>query len=213
MRHAEKKKEKDKIAIVLMLCFCVIALTSIFTIRSSISKINDSGSNVPVSDRIAANPKADSDSSSGKTPANPSEDDKTSASSASIPTVDSRSEGSASQPPAPSAPSVPSAAAKFCHPVPAPEAYVTNKFSMDSLIYSVTLDQYMTHCGVDIEAPADTQVLSMADGTVTAVYVDDRYGNSVYGVWPYALLRNDCVHWLRGCHSCISQAESAQILI
>ena len=176
MRHAEKKKEKDKIAIVLMLCFCVIALTSIFTIRSSISKINDSGSNVPVSDRIAANPGADPAKPSQNPSPNAAEDKKSAESSARIPTVDSRSEGSAVQP---DVPPQPSGNVLFCHPVHAAEAYVTNKFSMDSLIYSVTLDQYMTHCGVDIEAPADTQVLSMADGTVTAVYVDDRYGNSV----------------------------------
>ena len=50
---------------------------------------------------------------------------------------------------------------------------------MDGLIYSVTFDQYMVHCGVDIEAPADTQVVAAAPGTVTAVYRDDRYGNSV----------------------------------
>ena len=50
---------------------------------------------------------------------------------------------------------------------------------MDKLIYSVTLDQYMTHCGIDIEAPEDSQVVAAADGTVTAVYEDDRYGTSV----------------------------------
>ena len=37
----------------------------------------------------------------------------------------------------------------------------------------------MTHCGTDIEAPADTQVVAAADGTVTAVYEDDRFGTSV----------------------------------
>ena len=36
MRQAQKKKDKDKVAIVLMLAFCVIALTSIFTIKSNI---------------------------------------------------------------------------------------------------------------------------------------------------------------------------------
>ena len=35
MRQAQKKKEKDKIAIVLILSFCVIALTSIFAVKSS----------------------------------------------------------------------------------------------------------------------------------------------------------------------------------
>ena len=58
-------------------------------------------------------------------------------------------------------------------------AKVSNPFSMDQLIYSVTLDQYMTHCGIDIEASADSQVVAVAEGTVTAIYNDDRYGLSV----------------------------------
>ena len=33
MRQAQRKKEKDRVAIALMLAFCVIALTSIFTIN------------------------------------------------------------------------------------------------------------------------------------------------------------------------------------
>ena len=67
----------------------------------------------------------------------------------------------------------------FINPVRSDEAYITNEFSIHHLIYSVTLDQYMTHCGIDIEAPEDTQVVAAAPGTVTAVYSDDRYGNSV----------------------------------
>ena len=52
MRQAQKKKDKDKVAIVLVLSFCVIALTSIFTLKSNIDKINDteSESGVPVSE-------------------------------------------------------------------------------------------------------------------------------------------------------------------
>ncbi len=178
MRHAEKKKEKDKIAIALMLCFCVIALTSIFTIRSSISKINGS-SDVPVSDKAATRqPEADGTGSGHSGDAGKQNSPKSDAaeSSVSVPTVDSRKDSGNTQTPEPSAPP---AGSMFRYPVNAADAYVTNPFSMESLIYSVTLDQYMTHCGVDIEAPADTQVQAMADGTVTAVYVDDRYGNSV----------------------------------
>ena len=38
----------------------------------------------------------------------------------------------------------------------------------------------MTHCGIaDIEASADSQVVAVAEGTVTAIYNDDRYGLSV----------------------------------
>ena len=52
MRQAQKKKEKDRVAIALVLAFCVIALTSIFTIKSNIDKINGSAGNpVPVYDQ------------------------------------------------------------------------------------------------------------------------------------------------------------------
>ena len=50
MRQAQKKKEKDKVAIVLMLAFCVIALTSIFTVKSNIDKINEDAGDILVSE-------------------------------------------------------------------------------------------------------------------------------------------------------------------
>lgn len=157
MRQAQKKKEKDKVAIVLILAFCVIALTSIFTLKSNIDKISGGDSDVPVSEGTKTEvPDADSDDSSP---------DVSAEASSKIPTVDSlESAGEAPD---------------FINPVKSEEAAVTNPYSMDKLIYSVTLDQYMTHCGVDIEAPEDTQVVAVADGTVTAVYEDDRYGTSV----------------------------------
>ena len=166
MRQAQRKKEKDKVAIALMLAFCVIALTSIFTIKSNIDKINGSNTDVPVSEKT----QTDAPGKAEKTPA-ASGDDKTvpaEETPSKVPTVDSagNSGGEAS-------------ASKFINPVKSDEAYVTNEYSMDTLIYSVTLDQYMTHCGVDIEAPEDTQVTASAPGTVTAIYEDDRYGTSV----------------------------------
>ena len=157
MRQAERKKGKDKIAITLMLCFCVIALTSIFAIRSNINKINGSSPDLPVSDKT---PAADTEDRVPEKPDEPSDDV-----SAPVPTVDSQQE--------------PASAARFQSPVNETGATVSNEFSMDALIYSVTLDQYMTHSGVDIETDADAQVLAMADGIVTAVYHDDRYGNTV----------------------------------
>ena len=48
MRQVEKKKGKDKVAAALVLCFCLIALTSIFTIKASIDKISESAGDVPV---------------------------------------------------------------------------------------------------------------------------------------------------------------------
>ncbi len=157
MRQAERKKGKDKIAITLILCFCVIALTSIFAIRSNINKINSSRPDVPVYDKTpAAEPKDTEDQDEIE----PAEDAATR-----IPAVDSQQE--------------PAPVYRFQSPVNQSGATVSNEFSMDALIYSVTLDQYMTHSGVDIETDADAQVLAMADGIVTSVYHDDRYGHTV----------------------------------
>lgn len=162
MRQAQRKKEKDKVAIALMLAFCVIALTSIFTIKSNIDKINDSNTNVPVSEKTPT----ETPQNTAKETAENSED--ASQVSAKIPTVDSSKAAKEK-----------SSSSKFINPVKSDKAYVTNEYSMDSLIYSVTLDQYMTHCGIDIEAPEDTQVIAAAPGTVTAIYEDDRFGTSV----------------------------------
>ena len=155
MRQVQKKKEKDKVAIVLMLAFCIIALTSIFTVKANIDKVNKTN-DVPVSEN--AGTEEPSDSGSQKS-------DPASQVSGKVPTVDSLD----SEP----------AVSAFQFPVKHENAQVTNPYSMDKLIYSVTLDQYMTHCGVDIEAPEDAQVVAVADGTVTAVYEDDRYGTSI----------------------------------
>ncbi len=155
MRQVQKKKEKDKVAIVLMLAFCIIALTSIFTVKANIDKVNKT-KDIPVSEN--AGTEEPSDSGSQKS-------DPASQVSGKVPTVDSLD----SEP----------AVSAFQFPVKHENAQVTNPYSMDKLIYSVTLDQYMTHCGVDIEAPEDAQVVAVADGTVTAVYEDDRYGTSI----------------------------------
>ncbi len=174
MRQAQRKKEKDKIAVALMLAFCVIALTSVFTIKSNIDKINDSAAgNLPVSDQLPADePKTSPPEKTSAGDNSPQAKDDSQV-SAQVPVVDSA--GKSGQPEADGQ----SDSSGFINPVRSDEAYVTNEFSIHRLIYSVTLDQYMTHCGLDIEAPEDTQVVALSSGTVTAVYEDDRYGTSV----------------------------------
>lgn len=167
MRQAQNKKVKDKVGAALILAFCVIALTSIFTIKSNIDKINGSNTNLPVSEKVNTsdlNKKSDkSDAASNKV----------NEVSAKLPVVDSKSSSEVkSQDSA-------KASRRFENPVRYEDSVLTNEYALNHLIYSVTLDQYMTHCGVDIEAPEDTQVLAMAAGTVTAVYDDDRYGKSI----------------------------------
>ena len=182
MRQAQKKKEKDKVAIVLMLAFCVIALTSIFTVKSNIDKINESNKDIIVSENAKTDNKQEE--------ANPDNDGSAQA-SGNIPTVDSLDEGNGA-----------ASASDFINPIKDESAKVTNPYSMDKLIYSVTLDQYMTHCGMDIEAPEDTQVMAAAAGTVTAVYDDDRYGTSVEITHP-----NDIVT----IYSNLSTAEMVEV--
>lgn len=161
MRQTQKKKDKDKTAIVIMLCFSVVALTSIFALKANIDKINESVANVPVSEET----KATQEESSDPTTTKPIENNDTTEASSNIPTVDSL-ENSESMP-------------QYAFPVNHNEAAVTNPYSMDKLIYSLTLDQYMTHSGIDIQAPEDSQVVAASDGTVTAIYTDDRYGTSI----------------------------------
>lgn len=159
MRQAQKKKDKDKVAIVLVLAFCVIALTSIFTLKSNIDKINESESEaaLPVAESARTNEKESSAAESSS--------EAQAETSSQIPTVDSRE--------------TTDSPSRFVSPLDCEDAEITNPYSMDTLIYSVTLDQYMTHCGTDIEASEGSQVKAVAEGTVTAVYNDDRYGRSI----------------------------------
>ena len=52
-------------------------------------------------------------------------------------------------------------------------------FAVDSLLYSRTLNQWMTHPGVDVASPKGTQVYAVFAGTVEAVYTDDAMGVTV----------------------------------
>ncbi len=56
---------------------------------------------------------------------------------------------------------------------------IQKEFSAETPLYSKTLEQYEVHFGVDIAAPADTQVKAIEGGTVTAVYEDDKLGITI----------------------------------
>ena len=160
MRQAEKKKGKDRVAAVLMLCFCVIALTSVFTIKASIDKISKNAPDVPATTETPTEQKADTDETEkpGEEPAE--------ASSAEIPTVDSRNQQTTEE-------------TSFILPIDMATAKVSKKYSMDMVIYNQTLDQYMTHPGIDFEAPTGSGVKAVADGTITDIYNDDAYGITI----------------------------------
>ncbi|MBR5947608.1 MAG: peptidoglycan DD-metalloendopeptidase family protein [Clostridia bacterium] len=62
---------------------------------------------------------------------------------------------------------------------PPVDGHVIRVFAMNSLIYSETLKQWMTHSGVDIAAKKGDEVYCVLSGTVENVYSDDMLGVTV----------------------------------
>ena len=65
---------------------------------------------------------------------------------------------------------------QFIFPV---EGEVIKEFAKDNLIYSETLEEWITHPGIDIKADRTTVVKAVADGTVKSIKNDPRYGLTV----------------------------------
>ncbi len=65
---------------------------------------------------------------------------------------------------------------EFIMPV---EGTVFREFAKDSLVYSNTLKEWVTHTALDIEADKTTVVKAAEDGEVSAIKTDPRYGITV----------------------------------
>ena len=65
---------------------------------------------------------------------------------------------------------------KFSAPV---KGEVLREFAKDSLVYSDTLEEWITHTGVDIKADKTTVVKAAAKGKVESIKNDPRYGLTV----------------------------------
>lgn len=171
MRHAKQKKSKDRVSAIILLCFCLIALTSIFTIQASIDKVNKSAGKLPASQKIAvenapeSEENKDSNIKAGSTEKSKRQESADLPVSQDVPIVDSVKEEESTP--------------AYLPPVSLSTASVTKDYSMDMVIYNKTLDQYMTHPGIDLEAPAGSGVNAIASGIVTELYEDDAYGTSI----------------------------------
>jgi len=64
----------------------------------------------------------------------------------------------------------------FAKPV---EGEVIAKFAKDTLIYSNTLQEWVTHNGMDIKADKTTVVKASAEGTIKSIKNDPRYGLTI----------------------------------
>ena len=64
----------------------------------------------------------------------------------------------------------------FAKPV---EGEISKEYAKDSLLYSETLEEWITHFGVDIKADKTTIVKASADGTIKSIKTDPRYGLTV----------------------------------
>lgn len=65
---------------------------------------------------------------------------------------------------------------EFLKPV---EGEILRKFAGENLVYSETLKEWITHYGIDIVGTKTTIVKASAEGTVTAIKNDPRYGITV----------------------------------
>lgn len=176
MRHAKNKKGKDRVTATIVLCFCLIALTSIFTIQSSIDKVNDSAKKLPVDQKMVTKDDPAGPESNAADSKTPAKNSSTEPGAADLPVskehaiVDSAINNSENKP---------TEAQAYLPPMSLSTASVSKDYSMDMVIYNKTLDQYMTHPGIDLEAPSGSGVHAIADGTVTGVYKDDAYGTAI----------------------------------
>lgn len=145
----QNNSQKNRPAIALVLCFCMMALISLFVVKANIDKVknNIEGGNVTdVAKEKAVDKKNESNIVDSADNSN---------------SENSRNSGSQNT------------VSDYIMPV---NGEIIMEYSMDMPVYWQTLDQYMTHGGIDISAPAGTSASACADGTVTNVWEDDRFG-------------------------------------
>lgn len=187
MRNS-KEKSKDTSSAFLMLAFCVIALVSVFTVKASIDKINAS-KNVPVNTQTPTASEQHIEQEPIQTepadePAESPADDKKDLQ------IEETEEPAASE--IPVVDSEDSSHTSYCVPMDMSYTTISKDYSMNDVIYNATLDQYMAHPGIDLEAPAGSGVNAVCGGTITKISQDDCYGMTIELLSPDGIIFRYC---------------------
>ncbi len=164
-----KKRSNDKVAIAITLCFCVLAIASIFTMRTSLNQLKqqpENNINIANEDQIKEE---------GQKVVNP------------VPVVDSNKGPNLEGNREPKQEEI--QPISYVLPI---QGTATVGYSTDFPVFSKTLEQYVIHEGVDYEAPLDTEVVAISDGTVTAVYTDDKLGITIEILHPEGITSRYC---------------------
>lgn len=191
MRNS-KEKAKETTSSFLMLAFCVIALVSIFTVKASIDKIN-STKDTAVDNQVPTTNEQTLNENTEK-----AENDVDDISSESMDfdaeVEDVFSETTLDEEDSPEIPVVDSTDVAASYSLPMDMSYTTisKDYCMDNVCYNKTLDQYMTHSGVDFAAPEGSGVNAVCGGTITSVTQDDAYGMTIELLAPTGLRFRFC---------------------
>lgn len=90
----------------------------------------------------------------------------------------SAAESTAPQSSAKPEPDAPIDAIPYAYAMPL-EGYVSKDFDIEQAVYSLTMDDYRVHTGIDIEGEVGSPVAAFADGTVSYVSRDSFMGYTV----------------------------------
>jgi len=156
--NGKKKQTINSGGLYIALAICILAIICI-GIYSAIIRMFTFTPNIPETTPITENPKPDTQPE--VTP------DKT------TPTV---IVPPATEPPETSVISPTDPPKIYCSPI---DGEVIKSFSGDNLVYSLTMEDYRAHLGIDISCEEGSAVRCFTDGTVEAIYKDPLMGYTI----------------------------------
>lgn len=145
----QEKHKSRKPATALILCFCLMALVSIFTVKASIDKIKSNMESANVVKKQAVEEVKETESTAPEV----------------IDSIDNSSGAAESE-------TIP----EYIMPV---EGDIIMEHCVDMPVYWQTLDQYMTHSGIDIACELETPVQVCDAGTVTKIDKESAMGITI----------------------------------